>query len=140
MWGSWRPLSPSVAKCGDTLLLKPRPGLLDQALRPCPRGTSDTRFVLWPRLPPSVLGRDPLFLSFCFFLGLHPWHMEVPRLGVYSELQLPAYITATAKWNPSCVCNLHQSSWQRRILIPLSEARDRTCSLVFPVGFVSAAP
>jgi len=25
------------------------------------------------------------------FLGLHLWHMEVPRLGVKSELQLPAY-------------------------------------------------
>ena len=22
------------------------------------------------------------FLSFCLFLGLFPWHMEVPRLGV----------------------------------------------------------
>ena len=26
------------------------------------------------------------FLSFCHFLGLLPWHMEVPRLGVESEL------------------------------------------------------
>ena len=25
------------------------------------------------------------------FLGLHPRHMEVPRLGIKSELQLPAY-------------------------------------------------
>ena len=27
-------------------------------------------------------------VGFCFFvfLGLHPWHMEVPRLGVQSEL------------------------------------------------------
>ena len=28
---------------------------------------------------------DTLFYFFVF-LGLHPWHMEVPRLGVYSEL------------------------------------------------------
>ena len=27
---------------------------------------------------------------FWFFLGPHPWHIEVPRLGVESELQLPA--------------------------------------------------
>ena len=27
---------------------------------------------------------------------------------------------------PSCVCDLHHSSWQRLILNPLSEARDRT--------------
>ena len=40
-----------------------------------------------------------LFLSFFFFsffvflhfLGPVPWHMEVPRLGVESEPQLPAY-------------------------------------------------
>ena len=32
---------------------------------------------------------------FCF-LGLYPWCMEVARLGVKLELQLPAYATATA--------------------------------------------
>ena len=33
---------------------------------------------------------------FCFFVFLEPQlqHMEVPRLGVKSELQLPAYTTA----------------------------------------------
>ena len=35
--------------------------------------------------------------------------MEVPRLGVESELQLPAYTTATATPDPSHVCNLHHS-------------------------------
>ena len=30
-----------------------------------------------------------------FFLGPHLQHMEVPRLGVKSELQLPAYTTAS---------------------------------------------
>ena len=48
--------------------------------------------------------------------------MEVPRLRVESELELPAYATAT--WDQSCICNLHHSSQQRRILNPLSEARD----------------
>ena len=36
---------------------------------------------------------------FCFFFPFfrpHPWHMKVLRLGVESELQLPAYTTATA--------------------------------------------
>ena len=34
---------------------------------------------------------------FCFsFLRPHLWHMEVSRLGVKSELQLPAYATVTA--------------------------------------------
>ena len=35
----------------------------------------------------------PPFLS---FLGLHPWHMEAPRLGVESELRPRAYATATS--------------------------------------------
>ena len=33
---------------------------------------------------------------FFFFLGLHLRHMEVPRLGVKSELQPLAYVTAIA--------------------------------------------
>ena len=37
------------------------------------------------------------------FLGPYPWHMEVPRLGVAWELQLPAYTTATATLDPSCI-------------------------------------
>ena len=50
---------------------------------------------------------------FTCFLGPHPWHMEVPRPGVKSELQLPAYPTATATQDPSCICDLHGGSWQR---------------------------
>ena len=66
------------------------------------------------------------------FLGLHPRHMEVPRLGVQLELQLPAYTTATTPPDPSCIFDLHHSSQQRRILNPLSEARDQTHNLVVP--------
>ena len=37
------------------------------------------------------------FFCFFLFLGLQVQHMEeAPRLGVESELQLPAYTTATA--------------------------------------------
>ena len=53
--------------------------------------------------------------------------MEVPRFRVESELYLPAYTTATATPDPSCICNLNHSSRQRRIPNALSEARDRTC-------------
>jgi len=67
---------------------------------------------------------------FGVFFRVHPWHMEVPRLGVKSELQLPAYTTATATPDPSRVCDLHHSSPHSRILNPLSEARDRTCILM----------
>ena len=60
------------------------------------------------------------------------WRMEVPRLGVESELQLLAYATATATPDPSHVCNLHHGSWQHWILIPLSEARDQIHHLMDP--------
>ena len=65
------------------------------------------------------------FLPPAPFLGLHPQHMEVPRLGV--KLELPTYTTAIARSDLSHVCDLHHSSWQCLILNPLSEARDRTC-------------
>ena len=52
--------------------------------------------------------------------------MEVPRLGVKSELQLSVYTTATATRDESHVCDLHHSSQQGQILNPLIKARDRT--------------
>ena len=70
-----------------------------------------------------------LFFVFCFcFLGPHPWHMEVPGLGIKSELQRPVYATATS--DLSRVCDLHHSSWQCWILNPLNKARDQTRSLM----------
>ena len=80
---------------------------------------------------PYLLAFFILFFFFCL-LGLHPQHMEVPRLGVESELQLLTYTTATATWDLSHVLNLYPSSQQHRILKPLSEARDRTCNLMVP--------
>ena len=50
--------------------------------------------------------------------------MEVLRVGGQSELQLLAYITATATQDPSCIRNLHHSSWKCQILDLLSEVRD----------------
>ena len=70
----------------------------------------------------------PAFLvSFSvFFLGLHLRHLEVPRPGVKSEMQLLAYATATATWDLSRICDRHGSLRQRQILNPRSEARDGT--------------
>ena len=51
--------------------------------------------------------------------------MEVPRLGVKSELQVPAYAIGTAIWDLRRICGLHHSSRQCQILNPLSEARDQ---------------
>ena len=55
--------------------------------------------------------------------------MDVPGLGGESELQLLAYTTAMATPDPSHVLDLRLSSQQ--ILNPLSEARDRTCILLY---------
>ena len=66
------------------------------------------------------------FIYFCLFKAI-PAHMELPKLGVESELQLPIYATAIATWDPSHICDLHHSSWQCWILNPLRQARVRTC-------------
>ena len=52
--------------------------------------------------------------------------MDVSRLGVESELQLPAIATATVTPVLSHVWDLYHSSQQCQILNPLSEARDGT--------------
>ena len=50
--------------------------------------------------------------------------MEVPRLGVNSEMQLPVYATATATPDPIFICNL-----QHQIFNPPSKAKDGNCIL-----------
>jgi len=57
-------------------------------------------------------------------------HLEVPRLGAESELQLLAYATATATWDLSHVCNLHRGSGKSQILNPLSKVKGRTRVLI----------
>ena len=84
------------------------------------------------RMPVLTLDKNSLFFFFFFFLflGVHLWQMEVSQLGVESKLQLLAYTTAIATWDPNCVFNLHHSSRQHWIPDPLSEARCRTCILM----------
>ena len=56
--------------------------------------------------------------------------MEVPRLGVKSELHLLANSTPKGISDLSHVCNLHHSSWQCWVLNPLNETRNRTLILM----------
>ena len=72
---------------------------------------------------------------FLRFLGLQVLQMEVPRLGVKLELQLPAYATATAMQDPNCVCDLHHSSQQHQIL---SKARGQNLMVPSWIGFLCA--
>ena len=87
--------------------------------------------VTTPDSYPAVPQENSLFFFFFLvFLGLHQWHMEVPGLEVKSELQLPAYATASSLLYVNHICDLYHSSWQSWILNPLSRARDRTCILM----------
>ena len=72
-----------------------------------------------------------LLLFFCF-LGPQAWYMEVPRLGVELELQLPVYAIATARPDPSRFCGRHHSSQQSQILYSLNKVRDRMRNLMVP--------
>ena len=58
--------------------------------------------------------------------------MEVARPGVQSELLLLAYARATAAPDTIRICELYHISWQRQIVNPLNEARDRTWNLMAP--------
>ena len=91
----------------------------------------------WSALEAGTLILFSLFFNFFSLfpfavLGPHSQHMEFPRPGVELELQLLAYVTAIATWDPSHICDLHHSSWQCRILNPLSETRDCTQILMDP--------
>ena len=50
------------------------------------------------------------FLAFFVFLGPYPRHIKVSRPGAELELQLPAYATATATWDPSRIHTAARSS------------------------------
>ena len=84
----------------------------------------DCEWLIW--------GVVAFFFFFLFFSFLRPHLqlMEIPRLGVESELQLLAYTPATAMPDLSHICKLHHSSRQHWILNPLMEARDQTCILM----------
>ena len=70
-----------------------------------------------------------------FFLFAFSRATRVARGGSQARGRIGAVATgyrATATWDPSLVCDLYHSSWQRWILNPLSEARDRTRNLMVP--------
>ena len=70
-----------------------------------------------------------IFLLFFFSSSQHLKYLEIPRLGIQLEWQLPTYTTAMATSDLSQICDLCHNSWQHQILSPLSEARDQTCIL-----------
>ena len=66
---------------------------------------------------------------FFVFLGLHPWYMEVPRLGAELDCSCrpqpqPCGIQAMSE------TYIHHSSWQHWILNPLNKAWERILILM----------
>ena len=83
-------------------------------------------------LPSSPESESSFFFFFFFsfflvFLGPHPWHMEVLRLG--NCMQLLA-TPQPQQHGMSRICELDHSSWQHRTFNPLSEGSNRTCILM----------
>ena len=77
--------------------------MLDSPLHRCSFQTNIRLYLNAPKDAGLTLSKEALFpfVSFpsfskysFYFLGPHLWHMEVPRLGIELELQLPAYATA----------------------------------------------
>ena len=70
------------------------------------------------------------FFLLLLFLGMHPWHMEIPRLGGRTGATAASLHHTHGNTDLSSVGGLHHSSRQRQILHPLSRARDWTRNLM----------
>ena len=92
--------------------------------------------ILHPPSPYSAsMASLRFFCLFACFLGPHPWHMKIPRLGVKLALQLldlpNSHSQSKAGPKPHLPPTPH-SSGQCQILNPLSEARNWTHILMDP--------
>ena len=79
-----------------------------------------------------------LWLSFIYLFCLFRatlWHMEVPRLG--SNQSCSWHPMPQSQQRGIHVCNLHQSSWQHRILKHWARPRIEPASSWMLVGFVN---
>ena len=88
---------------------------------------------------PSATGLDPhtppwsfhSFFLVCFcFLEPHPWHMDVPRLGVESATAASLHHSHS---NARSMLFLRPTPQFTAMLNPLSEARDQIPNLMVPI-------
>ena len=88
---------------------------------------------IWATSSHNLLGLPVLLIPFFFFFFFFFWscfraiptaYMEVPSLGVESELWPLAYFTIIAMSGLRHVCDLHHTSQQCWILNPLNKPRD----------------
>ena len=114
------------------------------------RGSNDsTTPYLWlcenigPKLPghPVLQGKPGIWILFCLvFLGPHLQHLEFPKLGVKSELKLPAYTTATARQDLSHVWTYSKTHSNTGSLTHWAGPGIEPISSWIVVGFVTAKP
>ena len=71
------------------------------------------------------------FLSFCIFRAAHMAYGGSQARGLIGAVAAGLHHSHSGS-DSSRVCNLHHSSWQRRILNPLSKVKDWTCNLMVP--------
>ena len=114
-------------------------GFLDRIKSYPSSGSFILSFSLWimearaPFFAPLLEWFSCFIMKYVFcFLELHLWHVEIPRLGVELELQLPAYATATATQDLSRVCELRHSSRNARSLTHWVRPRDQPPNLMVP--------
>ena len=81
-----------------------------------------------------------IFIYLFIFLGSHPWHTEVPRLGVKSELQLWTYTTAIATQNLSRLATYTTAHSNTRSLTHWARPRIEPATLWLLVRFMSTVP
>ena len=97
-----------------------------QILNPLSRGRDRTHVVMDTSQvlnPLSHNGNPILSFFFCLFRAA-TMAFGASQSRAESELQLLAYTTAIGMPDPSYVCHLYHRSWRRRILNPMSKARD----------------
>ena len=80
----------------------------------------------------------PFFVVIVVFLGWHLQHMEIPKLGNESEVQLPAYTTQHQIRAMSATYTAAHGN--ARSLTPQTRPGIKSMSLWMLVGFVTAEP
>ena len=80
------------------------------------------------------------YFLFFVFLGPHPQHIKVPRLGVELELQLPAHVTATAAWDQTSSSTHTTAHANAESLTHWMKPRIEPASSWILVGFVTVEP
>ena len=78
-----------------------------------------------------------IYLFLAFYGRTHAYGSS---LGVQIGAVATAFTTATAMQDLNCVCDLHHSSQQCWIRIPLSQAEIEPVSSWILIGFVSSVP